>query len=358
MSARRGPEPDTTGEIAAKYGPLLLLLAATAIFLWLAFLLLQPFLAPLTWAFALAVVGAPLNRWICGRSRHPNAAAAISVLIVACVIVAPILLLSQQLVRETTSAVQKLQAEGDLQRMWRSAGERQPWLQPVIQWAESIQPGKQLQEAAGGLFKQLSSIVSASLWAIAQLLITLFALFYFFRDRGPALKTIMAITPLTDGEIRKIARRVADTVEATVYGTLVVAAVQGALGGLMFWWLGLPAPVLWGVAMGVLAIVPVLGAFVIWVPAAIWLAIEGLWFKAIVLTAWGTVVVGTIDNLLYPVLVGARLHFHTLLMFIAVVGGLMVFGAAGLILGPAILAITAALIDIWQTRSAGQSSPA
>lgn len=149
---------------------------------------------------------------------------------------------------------------------------------------------------------------------------------------------------------------VSDTVHATFYGTVVIAIVQGTLGGLIFWWLGLPAPLLWGIVMGLLAVVPVLGAFVIWVPAAIFLVLEGSEGKALLLTLWGTVVVGGIDNLLYPMLVGRRLKMHTVLAFISIVGGLIVFGASGLILGPVIFTVTRFLLEIWSSQSAAEQA--
>ena len=145
--------------------------------------------------------------------------------------------------------------------------------------------------------------------------------------------------------------RVGDTVHATIYGTLVVAAVQGTLGGLMFWWLDLPAPLLWGLVMGVLAIVPVLGAFVVWIPAAVFLALDGSWGKALILALWGGVLVGGIDNVIYPILVGNRLRLHTIPAFMAIVGGLIVFGPSGLILGPMTLTVTVLLLEIWRSRS-------
>ena len=145
---------------------------------------------------------------------------------------------------------------------------------------------------------------------------------------------------------------VIDTVHATLYGTLAVAVVQGTLGGLMFWWLGLPAPVLWGIVMGLLAVVPVLGAFIIWIPAAIFLVLEGSGGKALLLTLWGGIVVGGIDNLLYPMLVGRRLKLHTVLAFISIIGGLLVFGPSGLILGPVVFTVTRLLLEIWNSRNA------
>ena len=105
--------------------------------------------------------------------------------------------------------------------------------------------------------------------------------------------------------------------------------------------------------MALLAVVPMLGAFVIWIPAAVFLALEGHWTNALILTVWGITVVGTIDNLLRPVLVGSRLKLHTVLAFLSVVGGLMVFGPAGFILGPVSLTMTTILLDIWiQQRNA------
>ena len=123
----------------------------------------------------------------------------------------------------------------------------------------------------------------------------------------------------------------------------------------MFWWLGLPAPLLWGVVMALLAVLPVLGAFIVWIPAALILALEGSGGKALILTVWGLLVVGTIDNLLRPILVGNRLKLHTILAFISVVGGLILFGPSGLILGPVALTITTVLLETWRTRTVAEA---
>ena len=121
----------------------------------------------------------------------------------------------------------------------------------------------------------------------------------------------------------------------------------------MFWFLGLPAPVVWGAVMALLATIPVAGTFVIWAPAAVYLAASGQWGKAAILVGWGAVAIGLIDNLLYPMLVGRRLRFHPLPVFFSIVGGLAVFGAAGLVLGPITLSVTAALLDLLRRRTSG-----
>ena len=122
----------------------------------------------------------------------------------------------------------------------------------------------------------------------------------------------------------------------------------------MFWWLDLPEPLLWGIVMGLLAVIPVLGAFVIWVPAALFLLLAGSAEKAMLLTLWGAIVVGGIDNLLYPMLVGKRLRMHTVIAFISIVGGLIVFGPAGLILGPVAYTVTRHLLEFWSSRNPEQ----
>ena len=163
------------------------------------------------------------------------------------------------------------------------------------------------------------------------------------------------LLPLSSTQSQQVFKQISDTIHAIVYGTLAIAAVQGFLGGLMFWWLGLPAALLWGVMMGFLAVIPVLGAFIIWLPAAVFLALEGHWTQAIILVLWGMLVVGTIDNLLRPILVGNRLHQHTLLIFMSLVGGLILFGSSGLILGPVVLAITLFLISVLSYKKTNQT---
>jgi len=145
--------------------------------------------------------------------------------------------------------------------------------------------------------------------------------------------------------------RIRSMVHATVFGSLTVACIQGLLGGLMFWIMGLPSPLLWGAVMGLFAIVPVMGTFVVWLPAAVLLAAQGSWLKAVILSLWGLLVVSMIDNLLYPILVGAEIRIHTALVFLAIAGGLALFGVSGLVLGPVVLVTAIGLVDVLSTRS-------
>ena len=160
----------------------------------------------------------------------------------------------------------------------------------------------------------------------------------------------MGFLPLTRVETQEVFEVAGDTIHATVWGTLAVGLIQGTLGGLVFWWLDLPAPLLWGAVMALLSVLPVLGAAIVWMPAAAYFALQGQWPGALFLAAFGTIVIGLIDNLIYPLIVKDRLHLHAVPVFVSIIGGLVVFGAAGIVLGPLLLAVTDALVKIWRRR--------
>lgn len=330
----------------------LVLLALTALGLYLCYRLTVPFLPALTWAVTIAVLVVPVHRWIETKISRPGVAAGLSVLIVAVIVVVPASFVAERMIAEAAKGAEAVRGHVE-SGGWRRLLESNPSLAPLGQWIEQkVDLSGTLGSAAGLLTDKGASLVRGSVRQLVGLLLTFYLLFYFLRDRAAGLESLRAVLPLTGAEARRLFQRVADTIYATIYGTVAVAAIQGVLGGLMFWWLGLPAPLLWGLVMGLLAIIPVLGAFIVWIPAAIFLALAGSWVKAIVLIVWGGVVVAGIDNLLYPILVGNRLKMHTVLAFISVVGGLFVFGASGLILGPVVLTITLLLLEIWRARVA------
>lgn len=333
----------------------LVLMGATGFGIFLCYLMAAPFLPALAGALALAVIFTPLQRWLESKLRFANLAAFVSVLVIALIVVAPATFVVQKLVVQAASGAQLIETKVESGE-WRRAIEAQPHLAP---FADRLEKDMHLPGAAKSLATWLStsaaSIITGSVFQAITFCLVFYLLFFFLRDRHAVLHSILSLSPLSKSETEMLFDRVSGTIHATVYGTLAVSCIQGLLGGLMFWWLGLPAPLLWGVVMALLAVVPVLGAFVIWSPAALFLVLEGDWGKALILTAWGIAVVGTIDNLLHPVLVGNRLKLHTVLAFLSVVGGLMVFGAAGLILGPMALTMTTVLLEIGTKRCATPS---
>jgi len=151
------------------------------------------------------------------------------------------------------------------------------------------------------------------------------------------------ILPLRLGQARRLFSLVRETLHAIVYGTLAMAAIQGTLTGLAFWFLGLASPAVWGLLATVLAVLPIVGTTCVWFPAAGMLVMSGHWIKGLILIVWGVAVVHPVDNILRPYLIGGRVKLSTLYVFFAVIGGLKAFGALGLFIGPLILAVTVAL---------------
>lgn len=331
---------------------MVVLAVATVLGIYLCYLLTIPFLPALAWSMGFAVLFAPLQRWLERKLNRPSLAAIISVLLIALMAVVPLTFLGQRLVVQATESAAVVETKVKSGE-WRSALNAQPRLAPIIDVIEQqIDLPGTLRTFAGWLSNAAGSIVKGSVFQLIGFCLTFYLLFFFLRDRRAILASVESLSPLSNEEMVHLFARIDDTIHATVYGTLAVSAMQGLLGGLMFWWLGLAAPLLWGLVMALLAIVPMLGAFIVWVPAAIFLLLEGSWGKALILTAWGVLVVGTIDNLMRPILVGNRLKLHTVLAFMSVVGGLILFGPAGLILGPVTLSVTLLLLEIWRSRIA------
>lgn len=332
----------------------LVLLLMTVLGMWLCWRMTVPFLPALVWALALAVLCHPLQVRLERCTGHPSLAAIVTTLIVAALIVAPAVFVLQQLSQQALAAAGAIQ-HGIESGEWQAAVAAQPRLRTLVQVVEKqIDLSGIATSLAGALSAHASQLVKATLVQLIGFGLMLYILFFFLRDRRQALDWLCRMSPLTRAEMHQLFNRVRHTIRATVFGTVLVALIQGALGGLMFWWLGLPAPLLWGMVMALISIVPVLGAFVVWIPAALWLAVQGEGTRALVLVGWGTLVIGTVDNLLRPVLVGRELREHTLLAFISVVGGITLFGAAGLVLGPIVFELTRELLQIWSRRNARQ----
>ncbi|MFZ2102492.1 MAG: AI-2E family transporter, partial [Oricola sp.] len=307
-----------------------------------------PFLGALIGALVMAILSLPLQRRIERRLSHRGFAALVSILAIALVVVPLLLFLGNTLFDEASRGVATVQsriAEGDLQRLLTS----HPTIAPVGRWiSERFDLQAMLSALAAWLSNAGALFVRGSIAQITEAIISFYLLFYFLRDRDKAVRLMHDWLPLPDDEIDRIAQRAIDAVHATAYGTLAVATIQGALGGVMFWILGLPTPLFWGVIMGILSIMPFLGAFIVWLPAVILLILDGSWAKAVILALWGGIAVGGIDNVLRPILMGNQLRLHTVPTFIAMLGGLYLFGMAGFFLGPILVTVTIALVEIWQ----------
>lgn len=328
--------------------------AGVVVGLFLCYLLAVPFIPAMIWSATLALLFIPLQIRLENIIGRPSIAAGISMIVAAIIVVVPAIVVSTILLREALKGLSLV--SGTLgSRTLAELSSQSPAVAAIIDWARGwLNIPRITENVQATLTGWSGQFIQGSIMGLITLLITFFFLFYLLRDRDKVRATLKDILPFSDNQFAVLQGRVVDTVFASVYGTIAVAALQGTLGGLMFWWLGLPSPVFWGVLMGLLAIVPFLGAFIIWVPAAAFLALSGNFGAAIILTIWGTVVVGLIDNIIYPILVGGRLQLHSAVSFLAIMGGLVLLGPSGIVLGPIIITVTLSMMSMLRESLHGQ----
>lgn len=328
------------------------LITATVITAYLCYKILLPFLPALVWAVALTVVVRPLHRRLDRRLKRRNLSSAIVVVITTLALVIPVVLITQEIVDQAVQAIQTVRSPQFINKVKALVASHPRWEDAFSMLQQRVNLQQQAQALAGNAGSAVPAAFMGSLGGLTQLLIALFTTFFFLRDFEHFAGVLRSLVPLSERDTSEVLKRINDTIDASIRGRVLVAAIQGALGGLMFWFLGIPGALLWGTVMGVVSLVPMLGSFVVWGPAALYLAATGSLVKAAILVGWGALVVGTVDNLLYPILVGKDIRLHTLTIFFAVLGGIAVFGASGLVIGPVVFALADALVDIWNRRVA------
>lgn len=324
----------------------------TVLLLYGCYRVARPFLTTLTLAIGIAVAAFPLHRWMSRRIKRPALAAGATLLLVMTVIVAPAIFIGQQVAREAAKGVEQIRANLTPET-WEKFQREHPRVGRIADRIErEVNLRDTLQKTAGAASGTAVSVVKGSVQGVLELFLVFFFLFFLFRDWDKALSGLRNLLPLTDAEVDKLYETVGDAISAVFNGMMLVALVQGTLGGLIFWWLGLPAPILWGAVMAMLSFLPMLGTGLIWAPAAGFLALQGHWVKAIILVGWGVLAIGLVDNFMYPTLVGKKIRLHTVAVFIALLGGVTLFGFAGVILGPLLFAMAYAVLKIWRERTA------
>ena len=326
-----------------------LVLVVTGVFLGL----IWNFLLALFWAAVLGTLFYPLcERLERALGHRRSLAAALTVGVVLLVVILPLLGLGFAVGRESVALYERIESgELDLQKLLTRFEELLPIATGYLdQWGVEIE---QLRENLSGAAVATSQFLATRAVALGQgvarfvlqLFVMLYVLFFFLRDGGGFVEALIRALPLGDARERRLLGRFAEVSRATLKGTLVVGFVQGALGGVLFWILGIEAPVFWGAVMTVLSLLPAVGAALVWVPAAIILLVQGAVARALVLTVGGAVLVGLADNVLRPLLVGRDTQMPDFLILISTLGGLAVFGLSGVVIGPLIAAF---FLTVWQ----------
>jgi predicted PurR-regulated permease PerM len=330
----------------------------TALLLVACFWLALPYLPAITWGAALAIIAWPVQRRMRRTFSNPDLAAAASLGVVLVTILLPVVLISYQLGREAAAAANRLNGQS-LESLLRRKLAEIPAAEQLIGWLDHADVD--LEQTARNLVASYTSFGSdvalGSITALIQFLVAMYLLYHLFRDRAAFLHGARNLLPLTREEGDLVLTRAADSVHANLYSSVVTSLIDATSFGLLFWLFGIPSPLLWSVVMFVLAIIPVLGAGLIWVPAVIYMALSGRWPQAAMLLGWGIFTAIYIDNVLLARLAGGRMRMHPVLMLIAFLGGLALFGMSGMILGPAILAVTSAVLAVWKQRAGAGDAP-
>lgn len=337
-----------------------LLLAVTAAFLWL----IRGFLQPIFWAVALGIVVYPVHLWIVRKFRGRESLAAItSMLIVVIVVILPLIGVAAAVTREASGLYQRLDTgSAGLEGIYRQAQENMPRVVALLERV-GIDP-ERLQSQLSAAAITASRFIASRAVSIGQdavrmtvfFFLMLYLLFFFLRDGQKLLEGLVRALPLGDERERLLLGRFAEVSRATIKGTVVVGIAQGAIGGIAFATLGIGAPVLWGAMMALLSILPAVGAALIWLPAAIFLLLNDRIIAGIALILVGVLVIGLVDNLLRPILVGRDTRMPDYLILLSTLGGLAGFGLAGIIIGPIIAAFFLSVWQMAQTEFAPSSS--
>jgi predicted PurR-regulated permease PerM len=314
-------------------------------------LILYPFLSGIIGAIVLAVITQRPYNWLTHKIKNRNVSAAVALIAVILSVIVPSFFVAQDLVQGTSTVVIFLRSDVP-QRTFTGFLVRYPTIAADLQAVSStIDIQNTVRSLAAMLGGILAGFLGYSFGAITQLVIMLFILFFLYRDQELAVSFARTLLPLSEDENNELLENIRSTIHATALGRLVIAAIQAVLAGIAFWLLGVPNTMLWTVVTGIVAVLPAVGTSLVWIPIALYLGFTGNWGKAALLTVWGTFVVSSIDNFLYPMLVGSQLRQHTVGILLAILGGVVIFGLPGVILGPLAFTIATTLLDFWRRRN-------
>ena len=327
--------------------------------------LLKPFFTAIFWACAVALIFHPLYRYLLHRfPAWPNLTALATLLLCIVVVVIPVLAVASSFVSEVANLYQKVQSgEINLGAKVEQVRAAFPGINAALERVGLDFDG--LKERLLGGLMTAGSLIAKNALALGQntlnffvsLGLMLYLTFFLIRDGNSLVALLIRALPLGDERERLLLAKFAEVTRATIKGNLVVAVTQGTLGGIIFWILGLPAPLLWGVVMTVLSLLPAVGAAIIWFPAGLYLYATGDTVKATVLMIYGVAVISLVDNILRPILVGRDTKLPDYIVLFSTVGGLLMFGISGFAIGPLLAALFMAFWEIFMREFITEGKP-
>lgn len=318
---------------------------------YLTYLVMSPFLAPLAWAVVFAVMFYRVHLELSPRIG-PSASALVATLMTAVLIVAPAVMIVSVIAREVPQAIDYLQqmsltAPDRIERIWEVVRRRSPASLPED---PTFLVREGVQRVLGFLAPHAGAVVADLFATLGSLFVMLFAMFFLLRDGHTLARQVRDLLPLPDAARDRLMTDTRDLVVASVGAGLMVAAAQGGIGALSFWLLGIDAPVLWGVVMGVCSLIPLVGAALVWVPTALWLLLSGEIGRGIILVIIGVFGISLADNILRPLILSGRTTASGLVVFLGLLGGAAAFGFIGIVMGPIILVTAGSLLRVFARR--------
>ncbi len=316
--------------------------------------LFRPFLQPIAFATVMGIGFYPVHLGMHRRVRGPNQAALLTTLLVLLIFVLPAVLIASAAGGELIKVARHLgdrsmQEGGAANYLGKKQQSALHWLGKYVDVEEL-----RLEDALANLPSQASKILLAAGTGlvggladfILNAILTFLILFFVFRDGPAAIQNIISILPLGHGDAERLLNGIRDSIVANLYGILAVSLAQGLLTGAALAVLRVPSALLLGLTAAFCSLIPIVGTMLVWVPAAIYLIAIGHLWKGIILILWGGVVVGTIDNIIRPLVIGRKVELHPLLLLFALLGGIQLFGFIGVFVGPVVVSVIPALVNL------------
>lgn len=331
-----------------------MLLSILAVLGYLSYQIFQPFLTPIAWAMVFCVVFYPAYAFTLRFIKLKAAASLVTLLLILIVIIGPFSYISYSLINEVSDFVERSDADirsltallsderllSILRKVEPYTGLEAPSEEVIIENARKF--GKKIIDWLSAGFGNVMSVA-------ANFVIMAFTIFFFLKDGPGFLQRIRNYLPFSEQQRDRLTSQIKDMIVSTIYGGVVVAIIQGMLGGAAFAILGIHSPIFWGCVMALMSFVPMLGTAIIWLPASALLLLQGAYVKGIGLILIGIFVISMVDNILKPLIIGGRTKMPTIVIFFTVLGGIKLFGLLGLVMGPLVFALFLSIFEIFRT---------
>ncbi len=330
---------------------------------YLAFQVLSPFLRAIAWAGVLSILFYPLYAYLSTHLKWKSLSAVITLIIILVIIIGPVTYLSVLLVGEITEVAGYMEEERLATLTELAEHPRVAWalekVKPML-GGEDVDMGKILVDGIQNIGRDLLAKITTGaknmFTVILNFIFMSFSIFFLLRDGPGFLARFRNYLPFSEEQKDRLEVQTKDMVVSTIFGGVVVALVQGVMGGVAFYFVGVPSPVIWGTAISIMSFIPMLGTFSVWFPAVIYLFLQGMYVQGFILFFIGALGISMVDNILKPIIIGERTKMPTLVIFFSVLGGIKLFGLIGLIMGPLVVALFISVLEIFRNVEGGEEN--